>query len=410
MNSLDALLERLPPLPQNLLAGVSGGADSVALLRLLLAAGCSVQAVHVNHGLRGAAADEDEAFVRQLCEANQVPLMVYRATPPEHPGEDWARRVRYDFFRQAMDQTGAEALVLAHHQDDQAETLLLHLMRGAGLTGMTGMAADSCAQGIRILRPLLHFTRRELQEALIEAHQPWREDASNQDPRYLRNAVRLELLPLMEQLSPGASARIAGTAALLQDDEDVLNRQCEAFLWQWGTEALPLEALTKEHPALQRRILRRWWQYRAGEQEERSLSRSQTEVLADLLDAKPGSRCNLPLGWQAYRGWTHLHISGAGEKAQNVALQGEIPEGCVVRTRQTGDWLRLPGGRKSLQDFMVDRKIDVPFRDRIPLVCRGQQVLSAAGIWQDQSLEPLTWSGSMPWAGRQNHTIKTKEK
>ena len=98
MNGLDTLLERLPPLPQRLMAGVSGGADSVALLRLLLAAGCSVQAVHVNHGLRGTASDEDEAFVRQLCEACQVPLMVYRATPPEHPGEGWARRVSANSF------------------------------------------------------------------------------------------------------------------------------------------------------------------------------------------------------------------------------------------------------------------------------------------------------------------------
>lgn len=407
MNGLDTLLERLPPLPQRMLAGVSGGADSVALLRLLLAAGCSVQAVHVNHGLRGAASDEDEAFVRQLCEVCQVPLMVYRATPPEHPGEDWARRVRYDFFRQAMEHTGAEALALAHHQDDQAETLLLHLMRGAGLTGLTAMSADSSVQGMRIIRPLLYCTRRELQEALIEAHQPWREDASNQDPRYLRNAVRLELLPLMERLAPGASARIAGAALLMQDDENMLNLQCEAFLQQWGDDALPLEALGKEHPAMQRRILRRWWQHRAGEQDERSLSRRQTEALTALLAAKPGSRCNLPLGWQAYRGWTHLHIIDTNENTVQAArLQGEIPEGCEVRTRQTGDWLRLPGGRKSLQDFMVDRKIDAPFRDRVSLVCRGQQVLAAAGIWQDQSMKPLNWTGPMPWVVRQDPRIK----
>ena len=130
-----------------LLIGLSGGADSVALLHLLLDAGAEVAAVHVNHGLRGAESDGDEAFVRNLCANLNVPLHVYRADPPENPGENWAREVRYGFFRRAMQETGADALVLAHHRDDQAETLLLHLMRGAGLTGLTGMAADTQRDG-----------------------------------------------------------------------------------------------------------------------------------------------------------------------------------------------------------------------------------------------------------------------
>ena len=169
MQRLNDLAEKMPALPRCAAVGVSGGADSVALLHLLLVRGCEVQAVHVNHGLRGAASDGDEAFVRALCSSLHVPLITFRLEPPENPGEDWARKERYRCFREAMARTGAQALALAHHRDDQAETLLLHLMRGAGLTGLTGMAAEMDLDGMRVLRPLLGFTRQELRDALTEA-------------------------------------------------------------------------------------------------------------------------------------------------------------------------------------------------------------------------------------------------
>ena len=214
---------KLMNLPPRLLVGLSGGADSVALLRLLLEGGKQVDAVHVNHGLRGAESDGDEAFVRALCAQLNVPLLTYLAVPPENPGEGWAREVRYGFFRQAMAETQADALVLAHHRDDQAETLLMHLLRGAGLTGLTGMAADATVDGMRILRPLLMYSRAELRVYLKNNQQPWREDGSNADHRYLRNALRADVLPLLERLITGAAERIATTAFLLAEDEAALN-------------------------------------------------------------------------------------------------------------------------------------------------------------------------------------------
>ena len=128
---------------EKLLVGLSGGADSVALLLLLLDSGAEVAAVHVNHGLRGEASDGDEAFVRELCSQLHVPLMTFRACPPENPGENWAREVRYGFFRQAMQETGADALVLAHHRDDQAETMLLHLLPATVLLSMVWAVAPN---------------------------------------------------------------------------------------------------------------------------------------------------------------------------------------------------------------------------------------------------------------------------
>lgn len=434
MNRLETLARALPPLPERLLIGLSGGADSVALFHMLLArdhgAG-RLWAVHVNHGLRGEQSDEDERFVRALCQERQVPLKVYRACLPGNPGEEWAREVRYAFFRQAMEETGAEALALAHHRDDQAETLLLHLLRGAGLTGLAGMPPEGKAMGIRVVRPLLAVSRQELRLALEEAGYSWREDASNQDERYLRNAVRHELLPLMERLSGGCTERIAAAASLLRADEAVLSGEAEAFLNDGGaSNYLPIKKLVGLPNGLIRRVLRLWWERYAGAvMEERTLSLSQTENLAALLTASAGSRCNLPGGCHGQRGWTHLHLTGREEPdktlwpgvrwtvAEAVDSPGDgrrrqaMPEAlwrsCQVRTRQPGDWIRPYGqqGRQSMQDYFVNRKVDAPFRGRIPLVCRGSEVLLAAGVGAgdippmdtQQGYVTLRWEGEMPW-------------
>ena len=413
------------PLPQRVLAGISGGADSVALLHLLLQSGTKVTAVHVNHGLRGEASDGDEAFVQALCERWQVPLLAYRANPPENPGEDWARKMRYAFFRQAAEKTGVNAIALAHHRDDQAETLLMHLLRGSGMTGLQAMSPDSTVDGLRLLRPLLDFSREELREMLREMGQDWREDATNADPRYLRNAIRLEVLPQLEQLAPGCSARLAATAALLQDEEAVLDGLAQDFLEKYGGQRyLPLDALRAQSAAMQRRILRAWWQTQSGgDFQERCLSREQTEALRELIDAGASARCNLPGGWQGQRGWTHLHLldgspvqplpetplrqskllrmkaakgqTGDGKTAQ--AMPVLQLEGLVVRSRRTGDWIRPFGssGRQSLQDYFVNRHVDAAFRDQAPLVCRGSEVLLVGGVG----------AGDIPRAEKQEHSV-----
>ena len=313
MDAADTLLRRLPPLPHDLLVGVSGGADSVALLLLLTrrrsTQGGRLWAVHVDHALRGEASDGDALFVKELCERLRVPLLTYRAHPPERPSEDWARKARYSFFRQAMEQTRAEALCLAHHLDDQAETFLLHLLRGAGPAGLNGMAPDTTRDGMRILRPLLSIRREELRQYLLSVGQIWREDASNADARYLRNAVRHELLPLMEQLGPGAAEHIAAAAALLREEDELLDRQATALLGDaLSSRALPLSVLEGCEPALRARLLRRWWQEQAGGAlPEHALSRRQTELLLSIPDV-PGSGCELYGGWRALRGRRHLHL------------------------------------------------------------------------------------------------------
>lgn len=421
-------------LPEHLLVGLSGGADSVALLLLLLERGGRIEAAHVNHGLRGEDSDGDEAFVRALCAEKGVPLRVYRAAPPDNPGEDWARRARYGFLRQAMRETGADALALAHHRDDQAETLLMHLMRGAGPTGLTGMASDAMIDGIRVVRPLLGVSGRELRDMLAERGQPWREDATNRDPRYLRNAIRLEVMPIMERLAPGAAARMAETASLLRGEDEALSVMAEAFLCeQGGGRHLALSVLAGQPVGLQRRILRLWWTRQALP----PLDRPRTEALLGLIHARAGSRCNLPLDWHGQRGWTHLHLIPPGAEAvpqpipaahgaamSGVTLVVDAPdgstgdgrraqlvpadwlEGATLRTWQPGDRIRPYGmsGEKSLQDYFSDRHVDAPFRRRIPLICRGDEALLVCGVgagripvMNDAEGVMLRWTGPMPW-------------
>lgn len=434
-------------LPGKLLVGLSGGADSVALLHMFHQGGSQISAVHVNHGLRGDASDGDEAFVRRLCAEMDIRLYVYRAVPPENPGEGWARQARYGFFRQAMAESGADALVLAHHRDDQAETLLLHLLRGAGLNGLAGMAADTTVDGLRILRPLLGFSRAELRAYLTQMNQPWREDASNADVKYLRNAVRLNLLPLMERLAPGAAGRMAQTASLLREDEIALHALTADFLRQHAAgRVLPLDALQTQPTGLQRRILRDWWTACVRPEKERSLSAVQSEELLSLVHAPTGARCSLPGGWHGYRGWTHLHLCPP-EEARFIpetavadsplltleAFTGETGDGqtcqaiprawlaeCTVRGRRKGDFIRPFGmmGRQSIQDYLTNRHVDAPFRCGVPLLCRGSEVLLVGGVGcggiprTEEMKDPvlIRWTERFPWRTVRNEEAKIHDR
>ena len=426
-----ALEERMPALPGHVLAGFSGGCDSTALMRLLIRrrekTGMTLEAVHVNHGLRGEASDGDEAFVRAFCEQWGVSLHVCRAVPGEGcRSEAWAREARYGFFREVMRATGADALVLAHHRDDQAETMLLHLLRGSGLDGLAGMRFDRMGQGMRLLRPLLGFSHRELEEALTQAGQGWREDESNSGDGYLRNRIRHQLLPQMEALAPGAAERLAVSARILSADADALNAQAEAHIaLSLGRPYLPLESLLRLPEALLARAVRLWWQSMAGEREERNLDAAQTARVLSLLSGPPGTRLSLPGGTALCRGYTHLHFlpgtprpafteevpladgtracgclfqvsvrEGPGDGKTGQAFPEGSLDGLVIRTRRPGDCIRPFGqaGRQKLKEYLIDRKVDQPFRDILPLICRGSEVLVVCGVGTG-AVQPVTAGG-----------------
>jgi tRNA(Ile)-lysidine synthase len=219
---------------------VSGGADSTALLLALHKAnaektplGIVVSAAHVHHGLRGADADADEAFVRELCERMGVPLKVFRVDTAarqaaENEGlEEAARELRYAALRGLMEAGAVDIVATAHTLDDQAETVMMKLLRGAWTEGLGGISPEVQGLGIgeqglgkaRIVRPLLGVRRREVEAFLNGREQGWREDASNQDVSLTRNKVRHELMPVLRGFNPGVDEVLARMAEIARDEE-----------------------------------------------------------------------------------------------------------------------------------------------------------------------------------------------
>jgi tRNA(Ile)-lysidine synthase len=183
----------------SILVGVSGGADSIALLHLLHSAKIPVAAAHVNYGLRGDESDGDEQFVSDLCAKLHVPFYLRRTNEAELNSVDnnlqnAARIVRYGFFKEIIEKESMRCIAVAHHQDDQLETVLMNFMRGSGLRGMTGMAMMD-EVSVTIVRPLLNVSRRSIEEYLQQHQQTWRNDSSNFTDQYLRNRLRTEVIP-----------------------------------------------------------------------------------------------------------------------------------------------------------------------------------------------------------------------
>lgn len=217
------------------LVALSGGADSVALLRVLLTLNYHVEAVHCNFHLRGEESDRDEHFVRNICQKLNIKLhlihfdTVEYATIHQVSIEMAARELRYRYFGQLRQDIGAETICVAHHRDDAVETLLMNLLRGAGIHGLTGIRPRNG----HIVRPLLSVSRQQILNYLDSIGQDYVTDSSNLQPDILRNKIRLQLMPLLEQLNTGAAENIARSAAYLSEAEKVydaaISQKCSAL-------------------------------------------------------------------------------------------------------------------------------------------------------------------------------------
>lgn len=210
---------QLPAPPTRILVALSGGADSVALLMMMKEMGYNTAALHCNFHLRGEESDRDEQFVRDLCKQQNITLHVKdfdtRTFCKEHgiSIEMGAREMRYKWFNEMLIQTQSDFIFVAHHQQDQAETALLNLLRGTGLRGLAGMHYK---QG-KVIRPLLDITRSQIEDYLTHKHQSWVTDSTNSERDALRNRIRLDVLPLLQSINPQAIRHIAETASIVQE-------------------------------------------------------------------------------------------------------------------------------------------------------------------------------------------------
>ncbi|MEA4970729.1 MAG: tRNA lysidine(34) synthetase TilS [Candidatus Pelethousia sp.] len=416
-------LYRLIESGQGVVAAVSGGADSVALLLCLHSLapelGFSLYAAHLHHGIRGASADEDMAFVEALCERLSIPLYVQKRDVPalaEAAGqglEEAGREARYAFLEEARLHFGASRIALAHHLDDQAESVLLHLFRGSGLAGLCGMRARRCD----IIRPLLFARREDIEAYLADQGQPWRADETNLlVENGTRNRLRLELLPYIQKnINPEIVSSLAGSAELLALDEDYLfaraREELDAARRGPGYDRALLHALP---PALRGRALRLALAQAAGVQKD--VEKRHIALLTKLLEARTGAHLDLP-GAAADIVYENLILTPARAEREQpffrlpLALEGEtetpmgvftaeayegplikdpaiaimdadkLPEDMWVRPRRPGDRFFLLGapGQKKLKAFFIDRKVPRAERE-IPIVFCGENALFVPGF------------------------------
>ncbi|MBE5806966.1 MAG: tRNA lysidine(34) synthetase TilS [Clostridiales bacterium] len=394
----------------SLLIALSGGADSTALTCMLAEArdalGLSLHAVHVHHGLRGADADGDAAFCEALCAKLGIPFGCVRLDLGQCDAgiETAAREARHRELEAAREALGADYIALAHHSRDQAETVLMHMMRGAGLRGLCGMRRISG----RLYRPLLDMSPEALREWLTARGQGWREDHTNYIPDNPRNAVRLKLLPQMEGIYPGSERAIVRLADIACE-EDRYMQDAAARLLAERCARLPngfrIESPETAHPA----VLRRAFAALLGE----GASYDHIAALTALCGVRQGG-CPLPDRREAVRTEGALYIvapdrprpvpvpykpegtmtlEGVGtlraEQAPPVpvkddpftqVLDADKLEGCVLRTRLPGDRMRPLGtGDRKLKEILIDRKVDRPLRDFMPLLAREGRVLWLIG-------------------------------
>ena len=412
---------------QHVVCALSGGADSMALLCLLrsMEPEIRVSAAHFNHQLRGAESDRDEAFVRAFCAERGIPLTVGRGNVSAYSAaaglgtEEAARALRYKFY----DTLDCDCIATAHHADDNAETVLLHLLRGSGLRGLCGIPPR---RG-RIIRPLLPVTRAELRDYLRAHAIPWVEDSSNGEDAALRNRLRHHVMPALEDLAPGLAHRLSTQSALLRGDDRCLDEAAAALLAsaREADGALRCAPLIAASPALERRALRLW----LGERLPQNLSQVHVEALRALLRSPdPAARCSLPGGLTACRRYGSLCLRTAapapfrpvsvspGTQVAKVPELGlkftctpvekfeKIPnspfhfaircdmigqDGFVIRPRATGDRMAVPGGcHTSLKKLFIARRIPREQRERIPVLDSGGRVLAVAGVGADPEVLP----------------------
>ncbi|MBK8093854.1 MAG: tRNA lysidine(34) synthetase TilS [Verrucomicrobiaceae bacterium] len=251
------------------LLGLSGGRDSVALLHLLLAAGCrELILCHLNHHLRGAESDADAEFVRELARKMALPCEIAKtnvkglAKRKKLSLETAAREARHAFFRRMSRKHGTQAVLLAHHADDQAETILGNVLRGCGLDGLGGMRLSTVLEdGLLLLRPLLLTTRAQIDAYLASHRLKWRDDSSNDSAEYRRNRLRHEALPLLSDVAGREVAPLLNRlGSLAAQDEACLNRLASAELatFQRPDGLHDLRRLSTLDPALLSRLLAIW--------------------------------------------------------------------------------------------------------------------------------------------------------
>lgn len=429
----------------HLLVAVSGGADSVFLLRILARLAdeycLRLTAAHLNHGLRGAESQRDEAFVRGVCTEMGIDCIcktVDIGLLQREKGrslEDIGREERYRFLDEAAERCGAGKIATGHHREDQAETVLIHLLRGSGTEGLKGILP---IRDGRVIRPLLDVGRADIAEFLRRERLPYMTDSSNVNPVFLRNRIRTRLIPeLTANYNPRLVKALSHTAAIIRGEDDYLQGVVGRIIAGWGITpnaaeaSLPVAALRSLHEALQGRIIK--WLLEAEVPSKNGIDYGHIDAVLALC-RKPDSRyrsLDLPFGILVEREGELLRIRKVGGRRERsrerktpqplFKYRVEIP--AMIHLKEIDktirlEWIGMPtlqemkeeprkafmdyarispplilrsaepgeridlfgiGGKKKLKEYFIDRKIPRPLRKQIPLLVDSRSVIWIAG-------------------------------
>ena len=401
INALKEQLKCLTRPGDQVVCAVSGGADSMALLwgLYLLKEDLQLQilAAHFNHKLRGAESDADEKFVKEFCDRFDIELHIGSAQvkPGKKGLEAAAREARYAFLK-----TLPGKIATAHTADDNAETVLMHLVRGTGLKGLGGIAPVSGA----LIRPMLNITRHQVEAFLSEYHISHIEDSSNAGDDFLRNRLRHYVMPLLQAENPRLAENVSAMALRLRNDEQALAQLAEY-------DKLPnVEQLKQLAPAIRSRMLERFLKEN-GVREPEAQHIAQVESL--VFSPKPSASAEFPGGIRISRNYDRLEVRAEEAPLDTYILPEngvlEIPGWRItvlpaqeivntrdtftvqnrgkmfVRCRQSGDAIKLSGGTKALKKLFIDRKIPAHQRLQIPVIADEAGLLGVYGIGGDQT-------------------------
>lgn len=326
---------------------VSGGADSVFLLHALREFGLAVAVFHINHRLRGAESDRDEAFVRALAVQYGMPVHVLDSPVPEGNIEQEARRERYDFFARQIAAGICEAVATGHTLDDQAETVLYRFLRGAGTAGLSGIRPETTSG---VIRPLIELRREEIRRWLAERNIRWQEDCSNQNREFLRNRIRLQHMPeLSASMNPALAEVLASTAAWARAEEDYWAEELDRleplyFLEKPETILISTKPFLELPVAVQRRLLRRGIERVRGSL--RAIDFQHVERIRAMMATREGSgRMQIP-DLDIYRSFDWLRLAPPGIDSR---LERDFETDLTVPGRT-----EVPGRQLTIEMELVD--------------------------------------------------------
>ena len=401
LNKLEGFIERYQLINpgERVICAVSGGADSMALLMAMYLLrdkmGILLEAAHFNHGLRGEESDSDEMFVRDFCSRLEIPCHFGKTQvcPGKKGLEAAARDARYRF----LESLGGK-IATAHTADDNAETILMHLIRGTGLKGLGGITP---IRG-NIIRPMLNITREQVLRFLEEYHVRYRNDSSNDTDLFLRNRLRHHVVPLLQRENPRLSENLSAMALRLRQDEEALQSYAKVEY------PLNVQQLRGMSPAIRARVIDRFLKD-CGVKEPEAEHRLLAESL--VFSRRPSAFAQFPGGVELYRQYDLLlcrqHSSLPEEttlSCPGIANFGDYTLVCkeatsvinnpyaftvyacgniMVRSRRTGDVLRTSAGTKSLKKLYIDRKIPCSQRSLLPILEDENGMIAAGGIGAD---------------------------